>query len=103
MYPGGQGGGGEPADLGLHAADIRNDRTLLQARGDFAHERDDAIDGRGNHHEVGGPHGLSGGFRDGVAPRLSAQREACFRPAGPERDALRCAAGAGSLGGGAAE
>jgi hypothetical protein len=47
--------------------------------------------------------GLSSGFRDGVAPRLSAQREACFRPAGPERDALGCAAGAGSLGDGAAE
>jgi len=84
-----QRGGGEPANLGLDAADVRDDRARSQRRRDFLHEGHDAVDRRADDDERGGAHGFAGGVSHRVEPSLASQREADFRPAGPDGDVLR--------------
>src|SRR5690606_34426194 len=100
---GGQGGGDLTAKLELDAADVGEERGGREVRGDAGGQLDDALDGGGQHDQIGVAHGELGGVGDGVAPRLVEQGRADLGAARPERDAPGKPAGAGGAGDGGAQ
>ena len=85
----------EAGDFAFHAADIGHDRAGCEVGRDLLREGDDLIDGGGDDNEGGVFRGVFGRIGDGVAPRLLAELQARFGPAGPQHNLLRRAAGAG--------
>lgn len=95
---GGKGGVAEAGDLALHAAHVSDESAGREIRRDLSGERDDLIDGGGDHDEAGAADGFAGRIGDGVAPRLFAELEARFGAAGPEHDPRGDAVDAGGAG-----
>lgn len=95
--------GAEAGNVAFDAADVGNEGTGGEVRGDLADEGDDLVHRRGHHEQTCALCGDLGGVGDGVAPRLAGQGEAGLGAARPDNDAGGDAAGAGGTGDGGAE
>lgn len=96
-------GGGGGADGAFDAADVGDDATVRQVRGEAGVELDDFIHRGGEHDEVGAGDGVFGGVGHVVEPGLVFEGGADFGAAGPDGDVFGLATGAGGAGDGGAE